>query len=81
MLHTIPNRLMQAPQNARGIADILRKIVESIRNTYTLTYVSTNTARDGRFRTVRVAVISPSGPRLLVRTRVGYMAGEGPGGP
>ena len=69
------------PADARGIADILRKIAESIRHTYTLAYVSTNTARDGRFRTVRVAVVSPSGPRLLVRTRAGYVADEGPVGP
>lgn len=63
------------PEDARGIADALRKVVESIRHTYTLGYVSANSARDGRFRAVRVAVTSPSGQRLVARTRAGYLVG------
>jgi Ca-activated chloride channel homolog len=68
------------PKDARGIADALRAIVESIRHTYTLGYVSDDTARGGPFRSVRVVVTAPSGRQLVVRARAGYVAGRGPVG-
>jgi VWFA-related protein len=64
-----------APRSARRIADVLRQIARDIRHTYTLGYVSTNTARDGTFRPVRVVVDPPDGRRVVVRARAGYRAG------
>jgi hypothetical protein len=53
---------------------VLRRIAKDIRNTYTLGYVSTNTARDGRSRRVQVAAKTTEGRALVVRTRRGYIA-------
>ena len=64
------------PHDATHVADVLRHIARDIRNTYTLGYVSTNTARDGRFRRVRVVVNGPDRRTVVVRTRSGYRAGR-----
>jgi Ca-activated chloride channel homolog len=61
-----------APQQ---IAEVLGQIARDIRHTYTIGYTSTNTARDGAFRGVRVVVRAPPGRRLVVRSRAGYLAG------
>ena len=63
------------PHDVRQIADVLRHIARDIRHTYTIGYVSSNSVRDGRFRTVRLAVRPPDGRRVIVRTRAGYIAG------
>ena len=64
-----------APRNPDDIAEVLQRIAQDIRHTYTLGYVSTNNARDGAFRKIRLLVQSPDGRRLDVRTRSGYLAG------
>ena len=61
-----------APQE---IAEALGQIARDIPRTYTIGYTSTNTARDGAFRRVRVVVRAPPGQRLVVRSRAGYIAG------
>jgi Ca-activated chloride channel family protein len=61
-----------APQQ---ISEALGQIARDIRHTYTIGYTSTNTARDGAFRRVRVVVQSPPGRPLTVRSRAGYLAG------
>jgi Ca-activated chloride channel homolog len=63
------------PRNADDVFDVLQHIARDIRHTYTLGYVSTNDARDGAFRQIRVIVQSPDRRRLVVRTRTGYLAG------
>jgi Ca-activated chloride channel homolog len=63
------------PNAPRGIAEALGQIARDIRHTYTIGYTSTNTARDGAFRRVRVVVTAPPGRPLVVRSRAGYMAG------
>jgi Ca-activated chloride channel family protein len=63
------------PKDSDEIAEVLDKIARDIRHTYTIGYTSTNTARDGAFRTVRVVVTAPPGRPLLVRSRTGYRAG------
>jgi Ca-activated chloride channel homolog len=63
-----------APRNADDITEVLRHIARDIRHTYTLGYVSTNSARDGAFRKIRLIVQSPDRRRLIVRTRSGYLA-------
>jgi Ca-activated chloride channel family protein len=62
------------PSSARDLPAILEQIATEIRNTYTIGYAPTNTARDGGFRRVRVVVTAPPGRPLVVRSRTGYVA-------
>jgi Ca-activated chloride channel family protein len=64
-----------APRKADDIHEVLQHIARDIRHTYTLGYVSTNSARDGALRQIRLIVQSPDRRRLVVRTRSGYLAG------
>jgi Ca-activated chloride channel family protein len=64
------------PSRAKDLSGILRDIALEIRNTYTIGYTSTNTARDGSFRRVRVVVTAPPGRPVVVRSRTGYVAGR-----
>jgi Ca-activated chloride channel homolog len=59
----------------REIGEALGQIARDIRHTYTIGYTSTNTARDGAFRRVRVVVPAPPGRSLVIRSRAGYIAG------
>jgi VWFA-related protein len=63
------------PKDSEGIAEVLDKISQDIRHTYTIGYTPTNTSRDGAYRTVRVVVTAPPGRPLIVRSRTGYRAG------
>jgi Ca-activated chloride channel homolog len=64
-----------APRDADDITEVLQRLAQDIRHTYTLGYVSTNDARDGVFRQIRLIVQSPERRRLVVRARSGYLAG------
>jgi Ca-activated chloride channel homolog len=48
-----------------------RHIAEELRNQYTLTYISSNEARDGKYRSIAVNL---NGVDLLARYRLGYRA-------
>jgi VWFA-related protein len=61
------------PDSTREIVQVLQRVAQDIRHTYTLGYASSNTSRDGAFRQIRVTVDSPD-RRLNVRTRRGYPA-------
>jgi VWFA-related protein len=63
------------PKGSGDLAKVLGRIAQDIRHTYTIGYTSTNTARDGAFRSVRVVVTAPPGRPLVVRSRTGYRAG------
>jgi Ca-activated chloride channel family protein len=63
------------PRDSGDITQVLGKIANDIRHTYTIGYTPTNTARDGAYRTVRVVVTAPPGRPLVVRSRTGYRAG------
>ena len=63
------------PEDAEGISKALGQIARDMRHTYTIGYTSTNPARDGAFRSVRVIVTAPPGRPLVVRSRTGYRAG------
>jgi VWFA-related protein len=63
------------PKNSQDIGKALAQIARDIRHTYTIGYTSTNTARDGSYRSVRVVVTAPPGRPLVVRSRTGYRAG------
>ena len=67
------------PESASDTEAICTQIAHDIRSQYTLAYYSTNSARDGSFRSVHVDVIPPRGAgKLSVRARSGYYAPRAP---
>jgi VWFA-related protein len=62
------------PRDVDEVDDVLRKVSADVRNSYTLGYVSSNSARDGQFRRIRVVVTDPARRTRLVRARDGYRA-------
>jgi VWFA-related protein len=51
--------------------NIFRSLNEALRNTYMLTYSPTNTARDGKFRKIKVELIAPNGDALRITDEKG----------
>jgi Ca-activated chloride channel homolog len=66
-------RYVHSPQGETLEAEFIN-IVEELRNQYTLTYYSSNSKRDGRWRKLNVSV---SKPGLGARARHGYYAPKG----
>ena len=68
------------PDQLSAVVEICESIAHDIRNQYTVGY-SSDAARNGVYRTVRVVARAPGQGKLVVRTRAGYIAGEaaGPG--
>ena len=66
------------PKNERAVVDAFRQIAGNIRRGYSIGYVPTNTARDGRFRRVTVSVRAPGHKDLTVIARDGYLAPNHP---
>ncbi len=72
-LTTATGGLAFFPDNAAETESLCTQIAHDIRNQYTLAYNPSNTARDGKFRSVQVEVTPPKGMgKLTVRTRTGY---------
>jgi Ca-activated chloride channel homolog len=65
-------RYVHTPQGDK-LEESFANIVEELRNQYTLTYYSTNTKRDGRWRKLSVS-LRKSG--LMARSRRGYWAAK-----
>lgn len=63
-----------APDKEAAVVDAFAEIAVNIRRGYSLGYVPTNTAHDGRYRRVEVAVRAPGFKNLKVRARDGYLA-------
>jgi Ca-activated chloride channel homolog len=63
------------PRDVDAVDGVLQRIADDIRHSYTLGYVSSNPARDGRFRRIRIVATNSAGRSLRVRTRDGYRAG------
>jgi hypothetical protein len=56
-------------------------LVEHLRTRYSIGYVSTNIARDGGLRKLKIEIAPPrqsANDRLVVKTRRGYIAPRGP---
>jgi Ca-activated chloride channel family protein len=65
------------PESAEELEDICSKIATELRNQYVLGYHSTNEAKDGRWRRIRLKVHSPKGmPSLSIHARSGYYAAK-----
>jgi VWFA-related protein len=63
------------PETLPDTTRICRQIAKDIRNRYTISYGSTNSARDGSYRTLRVVATSKDGENnYSVRVRQGYFA-------
>jgi Ca-activated chloride channel family protein len=64
------------------LEDICTKIAVELKNQYILSYKSTNVAKDGKWRKIKVQVDGPKGVgRLNVRFKGGYYAAVGEPGP
>lgn len=59
------------PGRAADVAEVYRQVAADLRQQYTLAYVSTNPARDGKWRRIDVTVGRPG---TTVRARAGYYA-------
>ena len=62
------------PSSIEQIGEAYDKVLTEIRGQYTLGYVSTNTARDGKWRKVEVALRHPDAKALRLLSRRGYFA-------
>ena len=63
------------PTSVYDLKDICEKIASELKNQYVLGYRSTNQARDGKFRKIRLKVTPPAGtPHVVVHARSGYYA-------
>lgn len=62
------------PTSKEDIEKFYQRILDELAGRYTLGYVSTNTAADGKWRKVEVKVTAPDVRNLKVRTRPGYFA-------
>jgi VWFA-related protein len=60
------------PKEVSDVDRIAHQVARDIRNQYTIQYTPTNTAMDGSYRQIKVAVNAPGKP--TVRTRSGYYA-------
>ncbi len=64
------------PDKLEDVVAICERIARDIRHQYTLGYVSSNAAKPGGYRSIRVVARSAGNGKLVVRTRSGYMAGK-----
>jgi len=62
------------PRTEANVVAAFQEIAENIRRGYSLGYVPTNTARDGRYRRVKVMVRAAGLKNLKVSAREGYLA-------
>jgi VWFA-related protein len=61
--------------NGSDLTDIAQKIGIELRNTYLIGYVPSNSARDGKYRSIVVKALPPRGmPKLTASWRRGYFA-------
>jgi Ca-activated chloride channel homolog len=62
------------PDNLTDIHQIVAEIASELRSQYSLGYVSSNAARDGSFRRVKVELTGPAASNNHIRYRRGYFA-------
>lgn len=64
------------PAQLDDVVAICERIARDIRQQYTLGYVSSNAAKVGAYRSIRMVARQAGNGKLVVRTRTGYIAGE-----
>jgi len=64
------------PKDIKEIHNIVSQIAYELRNQYSISYTSTNTARDGTWRRLKVTLDSPAGSGWRLRYRNGYFAAK-----
>ena len=63
------------PDSVYELEDICTKIAVELKNQYVIGYESTNEAKDGKWRKLRLKINPPKGlPRLNIRNKSGYYA-------
>src|SRR5207249_1957359 len=66
------------PDSVYELEDICTKIAVELKNQYVIGFESTNAAKDGKWRKLRLMINPPQGlPRLNVRSKSGYYAPVG----
>ena len=65
------------PQKVADLNTIVSEIAHELRNQYSIGFISSNPARDGAFRRVKV-VLEGSDPTHHLRYRKGYFAAKAP---
>ncbi|HEY2384171.1 MAG TPA: VWA domain-containing protein [Terriglobia bacterium] len=66
------------PSSLTEMRAIWPRIAGAIRGQYTIGYMSSNQAKDGTFRKVKIVAKNKRGKMLDVRARPGYVSGEAP---
>jgi Ca-activated chloride channel family protein len=66
------------PDTDKKVVESFDTIAANIRRGYSIGYVPTNTAHDGSYRNLKVAVRMPGQNNLRVRSRDGYRAHSHP---
>ena len=64
------------PRKFDDVVAICEHIARDLRHQYTLGYVSSNAAKSGAYRSIRVVARSAAAGKLVVRTRSGYIPGK-----
>jgi Ca-activated chloride channel family protein len=64
------------PQETAEIRDAVNEIARDLRGQYSIGYFSSNTARDGAFRTVKIEMTGKKIDGVTIRHRRGYFAPE-----
>ena len=64
------------PRGTVEIHAIVKEIARDLRGQYSIGYVSSNTARDGTFRTVKIELSGKKAGDIKIRHRRGYFASE-----
>ena len=62
------------PQKTTEMGTIVSEIAHELRNQYGIGFVSSNTAKDGSWRRVKVTLEGANAPQCHVRARTGYFA-------
>jgi Ca-activated chloride channel family protein len=64
------------PRERSEVVAICESIARDIRNQYTIGYASSNAAKPGAYRSIRVVAAAPGYGKLSVRTRAGYIVND-----
>jgi VWFA-related protein len=73
-LSAVSGGVTYRPRTDGDVVTAFREIADNIRRGYSLGYVPTNSAHDGRYRRVKVTVRVPGMKNLSVSARDGYLA-------